>query len=197
MASLAFYYSSMNSGKSLMLIKLKYDYEYAGKAVICLTPSMNKRDGIGIIKSRALNTRIEAFQIPKNKSVINIVEKHILYSKLDLILVDEAQFLNNKQIEELAHLSDNNNIHVMCFGLRTDSNGELFEGSSKLLAISDKLIEVKNTCHCGKKATMTLRLDESGKVSKNEPQISIGGNDSYKSVCRKHWYNEKIGTMKK
>jgi len=193
MASTSFYFSSMNSGKSLLLIKMKYDYETVGKKVVCLTPSLNNRDGDGVIKSRALNRKITALKVKQNDCIKTIVDKEMSQKQVDLILVDEAQFFTEKQVEELTHYSDLHNIHVMCFGLRTDSNGDLFDGSAKLLAIADKLIEVKNTCHCGKKATMTLRIDSDRNVLKNQPQVSIGSEEKYISVCRKHWFDNNPG----
>lgn len=190
--SVTFNYSSMNAGKSLLLLKALNDYKSVGKRVICMTPAINTRDGVGVIKSRALQESIPARNIKEDDDLFDIVNTSTEINKISLILLDEAQFFTKKQINQLCKISDDLDINVMCFGLRTDSNGELFEGSSELLAKADKLIEVKNTCHCGKKATMTLRVDSNGFAIKNGDQISLGAEDNYISVCRKHWESEKI-----
>lgn len=191
--SVTFSYSSMNAGKSLLLLKAKHDYESVGKRVVCLTPSINTRDGEGVIKSRALNESIPAIKIKAESDLYSMINTSNSLDKISLILIDEAQFLTKNQVKQLCDISDLLNIHVMCFGLRTDSNGDLFEGSGVLLALADKLVEVKNTCHCGKKATMTLRVDVNGKIIKNGEQIKIGAEDSYISVCRKHWVVGNVG----
>ncbi len=191
--SVTFSYSSMNAGKSLLLLKAKHDYESVGKRVVCLTPSINTRDGEGVIKSRALKESIPAIKIKSTSDLYSMINTSNELEKISLILIDEAQFLTREQILQLCNISDLLNIHVMCFGLRTDSNGDLFEGSGALLALADKLVEVKNTCHCGKKATMTLRVDGKGVVIKNGEQVKIGAEDSYISVCRKHWIAGNIG----
>ena len=191
--SVTFSYSSMNAGKSLLLLKAKHDYESVGKRVVCLTPSINTRDGEGVIKSRALKESIPAIKIKPTSDLYSMINTSNELEKISLILIDEAQFLTREQILQLCNISDLLNIHVMCFGLRTDSNGDLFEGSGALLALADKLGEVKNTCHCGKKATMTLRVDGKGVVIKNGEQVKIGAEDSYISVCRKHWIAGNIG----
>lgn len=185
--SVTFNYSSMNAGKSLYLLKAKKDYESVGKRVVCMTPSINNRDGEGKIKSRALSESIEAIAIKEDHNLFDMINTSNALDKISLILVDEAQFFTQEQVKQLCKISDELGVHVMCFGLRTDSNGDLFAGSAELLARADKLIEVKNTCHCGKKATMTLRVDVNGNVVKNGEQVQIGAEDSYVSVCRKHW----------
>ena len=191
--SVTFSYSSMNAGKSLLLLKAKHDYESVGKRVVCLTPSINTRDGEGVIKSRALKESIPAIKIKAESNLYSMINTSNSLDKISLILIDEAQFLTKEQVKQLCDISDLLGIHVMCFGLRTDSNGDLFEGSGTLLALADKLVEVKNTCHCGKKATMTLRVDSTGAIIKNGEQIKIGEEDSYVSVCRKHWVADNTG----
>lgn len=190
--SVTFNFSSMNAGKTLLLLKAKYDYESVGMKVVCLVPAINNRDGIGKIKSRALNESIEARVIKKEDNIFDLINVSHYEKEIKLVLVDEVQFLTKEQVDQLCKISDNLGIHVMCYGLRTDSNGDLFEGSARLLAVADRLTEVKNTCHCGKKATMTLRLDKEGNVIKNGAQIQIGAEDSYISVCRKHWIEGKF-----
>jgi len=177
----------MNAGKSLLLLKAKNDYESVNKRVVCITPSINDRDGKGVIKSRALDTSIPAISANANDDLFKMIEDLSNKEQVFLVLLDEAQFFTKLQVDQLCKISDDLGIHVMCFGLRTDSNGDLFEGSASLLAKADKLQEVKNTCHCGKKATMTLRLNENNEAIKNGAQVSIGAEDSYFSVCRKHW----------
>lgn len=193
MSSVTFFYSSMAAGKSLMLLKSKYDYESVGKKVVCLTHILNNRDGTDVIKSRAMGVTVPAISIKNEDNVYDIISSINKEYSISLLLVDEAQFFNKKQIEQICNISDHLNIHVMCYGLRTDSNGDLFEGSATLLAWADKLIEVKNTCHCGKKATMTLRINKNNEVIKNAPQIQIGAEDYYVSVCRNHFNNNDIG----
>jgi thymidine kinase len=190
--SLTFSYSSMNAGKSLLLLKAKYDYESVGKRVVCFTPDIDNRSGEGVIKSRALSESIPAIKISKDNDLYAMINTSNEINKISLILIDEAQFIKKEQIKQLCHISDRLKIHVMCFGLRTDSNGDLFEGSGTLLALADKIVEVKNTCHCGKKATMTMRIDLNGNVIKGGEQIQIGSEDSYVSACRKHWFENKI-----
>lgn len=190
--SLTFSYSSMNAGKSLLLLKAKHDYESVGKRVVCFTPAINDRDGDGVIKSRAITESISAIKIQTENDLFSMVNASNELEKISLILLDESQFLTKDQVNQLCRISDSLNIHVMCFGLRTDSNGDFFEGSARLLALADKLVEVKNTCHCGKKATMTLRIDSQGNIIKDGEQVQIGAEDSYVSVCRKHWFEGKI-----
>jgi thymidine kinase len=182
----------MNAGKSLLLLKAKYDYESVGKRVVCFTPDIDNRSGEGVIKSRALSESIPAIKISKDNDLYAMINTSNEINKISLILIDEAQFIKKEQIKQLCHISDRLKIHVMCFGLRTDSNGDLFEGSGTLLALADKIVEVKNTCHCGKKATMTMRIDLNGNVIKGGEQIQIGSEDSYVSACRKHWFENKI-----
>ncbi len=190
--SVTFNYSSMNAGKSLLLLKAKKDYESVNKRVVCMTPSINNRDGEGKIKSRALSESIEAISIGAEHDIFSMINTSNELNKISLVLVDEAQFFTKEQVNQLCRISDEVGVHVMCFGLRTDSNGHLFEGSAELLAKADRLVEVKNTCHCGKKATMTLRVDANGNVVKDGQQVQIGSEDRYVSVCRKHWTLEKI-----
>lgn len=190
--SVTFNFSSMNAGKTLLLLKAKYDYESVGMKVVCLVPAINNRDGIGKIKSRALNESIEARVVKKEDNIFDLINVSHYEKEIKLVLVDEVQFLTKEQIDQLCKISDSLGIHVMCYGLRTDSNGDLFEGSARLLAVADRLTEVKNTCHCGKKATMTLRIDQEGNPIKNGNQIQIGAEDNYVSVCRKHWIEGKF-----
>lgn len=190
--SVTFNFSSMNAGKTLLLLKAKYDYESVGMKVVCLVPAINNRDGVGKIKSRALKESIEARVVKKEDDIFQLINISHYEKEIKLVLVDEVQFLTKEQIDQLCKISDNLGIHVMCYGLRTDSNGDLFEGSARLLALADRLTEVKNTCHCSKKATMTLRVDKNGKPIKNGEQIQIGAEDNYVSLCRKHWIEGKI-----
>lgn len=191
--SVTFNYSSMNAGKSLLLLKAKKDYETVNRRVICMTSAINTRDGEGMIKSRALQESIPATSIKPSDDLFEIINASSNFEKISLILVDEAQFFTKEQVNQLCKVSDMLDINVMCFGLRTDSNGDLFEGSAELLAKADKLEEVKNTCHCCKKATMTLRIDEYNNVIKDGSQVELGSEGRYVSVCRKHW---ELGSIK-
>ena len=132
----------------------------------------------------------QATTFNNNDNLFYAVEKRLKKDKISCVFVDEAQFLTDKQVWELSDVVEILKVPVMCFGLRTDFQGKLFEGSSTLLAIADELKEIKTICHCGKKANMVVRVDSNGKVLKEGAQIEIGGNEKYISLCRKHWKNE-------
>lgn len=187
MASLYFYYASMNSGKSSQLIQSAYNYKERGMRTLILKPAVDNRDSEFAVVSR-IGLEAEAVLVRDDTSILSLVHLNILNEgKLHCILVDEAQFLTEAHVTELAYIVDVMGIPVLCYGLRNDFTGNAFPGSGKLLAIADKLIEVKSICHCGAKSTHVLRLDGNGKVLRAGPQVQIGGNDSYVAVCRKHW----------
>lgn len=186
MAQLYFYYSSMNAGKSTSLLQSAYNYEESGMKTLLYTAAIDDRYETGKISSRiGLESTARLFDIRTN--LFTEVKKQHQTEPLSCILIDEAQFLTKNQVNELAKVVDNLDIPVLCYGIRTDFQGELFPGSQRLLAIADKLTELKTVCHCGKKATMIVRYDNSGKPVIKGEQIHIGGNDTYVPMCRKHF----------
>jgi len=188
MAKLYFYYSSMNAGKSTALLQSSYNYRERGMHTLLLTPAIDDRYQQGKVTSRiVLEAEAHIFQAEDN--LLKQVNESHLQKPLSCVMVDEAQFLTKAQVHQLGLISDDLDIPVLAYGLRTDFLGEPFEGSKYLLAWADNLKEIKAICHCGRKATMVLRLDESGEVVSKGEQVFIGGNDQYVSVCRKH-FNE-------
>ena len=191
MAQLYFYYSAMNAGKSTSLLQSAHNYREQGMQVALYTAAIDDRYGKGVIRSR-IGLQESALLFDEQTSFFKPLVAQHQATTLACVLVDEAQFLDRAQVDELARVVDELNIPVLCFGIRTDFQGELFPGSSRLLAIADKLAELKTVCTCGRKATMTVRLDESGQVIAAGEQVEIGGNDRYESKCRRH-YRELIG----
>ena len=192
MAKLYFNYSSMNAGKSTMLLQANHNYQERGMSTVIYTSSVDDRYGKKEIVSRiGLKAESNIFS-----SDTNIYEEVISFNKdksVDCVLIDEAQFLSKDQVAQLGQIVDDLDIPVLTFGIRTDFKGNLFEGSEYLLAWADNLKEIKTVCHCGRKATMVLRLDENGNVLETGDQIEIGGNEKYVSICRKHFYEKNIG----
>ena len=189
MAKLYFSYSTMNAGKSTVLLQASHNYGERGMKTMLFTAELDNRSKVGNISSRiGLSEKASTFNNDDN--LFSSVEERLNTDKISCVFVDEAQFLTEKQVWELSDVVEIFNIPVMCFGLRTDFQGKLFEGSSTLLAIADELKEIKTICHCGKKANMVVRVDSNGKVLKEGAQIEIGGNEKYISLCRKHWKNE-------
>jgi thymidine kinase len=189
MAKLYFSYSTMNAGKSTVLLQASHNYGERGMKTMLFTAELDNRSKVGNISSRiGLSEKASTFNNDDN--LFYSVEERLKKDKISCVFVDEAQFLTDKQVWELSDVVEKLNIPVMCFGLRTDFQGKLFEGSSTLLAIADELKEIKTICHCGKKANMVVRVDFNGKVLKEGAQIEIGGNEKYISLCRKHWKNE-------
>ena len=186
MAKLYFSYSTMNAGKSTLLLQASHNYGERGMKTMLFTAELDDRSSVGSITSR-IGLVEEASTFNHKNNIFKLVEKRLKKEKISCIFVDEAQFLTKKQVWELSEVVEILNVPVMCYGLRTDFQGNLFEGSSTLLAIADELKEIKTICHCGKKATMVVRLDSRGNVLKEGAQIEIGGNDKYISLCRKHW----------
>lgn len=189
MAKLYFSYSTMNAGKSTVLLQASHNYGERGMKTMLFTAELDNRSKVGNISSRiGLSEKASTFNNDNN--LFSSVEKRLKKDKISCVFVDEAQFLTDKQVWELSDVVEILKVPVMCFGLRTDFQGKLFEGSSTLLAIADELKEIKTICHCGKKANMVVRVDSNGKVLKEGAQIEIGGNEKYISLCRKHWKNE-------
>ena len=184
MAKLYFYYSAMNAGKTTTLLQSAHNYRERGMRVLIFTPKLDFRGGSGTVASRiGLSAEGHAFERDDDLEIWarNDIAKH---GKLDCVLVDEAQFLTKAQVWQLSEIVDRLRIPALCYGLRTDFRGELFEGSQYLLAWADELTEIKTICHSGKKATMTVRVDEHGHALQDGPQVEIGGNDRYVSVSR-------------
>jgi thymidine kinase len=184
MAKLYFYYSAMNAGKTTTLLQSAHNYRERGMRVLILTPRLDDRAGSGTVASRiGLKAAGHAFQ--RNDDLEQVVRRDIgEHGKLDCVLVDEAQFLSKAQAWQLSEVVDALRVPVLCYGLRTDFRGELFEGSQYLLAWADELSEIKTICHSGKKATMTVRVDDAGRAVQQGPQVEIGGNERYVSVSR-------------
>jgi len=192
MAKLYFYYSSMNAGKSALLLICNHNYVSNNMHTIIMTPSLDSRNGIAKVSSR-IGLESAAIMFNQSDNLYDIIIKSNNNSKINCVFIDESQFMTSDQVDQVSDICDNLYIPVIAYGLRTDSNGSLFEGSGRLLAVADKLIEVKTMCnaqvcghYCDKKATMVIRLDENGQPIKNGEQIFIGDHE-YISVCRKHY----------
>jgi thymidine kinase len=185
MAKLYFYYASMNAGKSSHLLQADFNYRERGMRTMLWTAGLDSRSG-GLVKSRiGLEREAQLFH-PDTDLWAEVSAVHAA-TPLDCVLVDEAQFLKPAQVWQLARLADEAGIPVLCYGLRTDFQGTLFPGSAVLLGIADALVELKAVCHCGRKATMNLRVDEDGNAVREGQQTEIGGNDRYLALCRKHF----------
>lgn len=180
----------MNAGKSTTLLQSAYNYKERGMHPLIYTAAIDDRYGIGKVASR-IGISQEANLFDKNSDLFAEIQDAHQQETLHCILIDEAQFLTKTQVYQLSEVVDKLNIPVLCYGLRTDFQAELFEGSRYLLAWADQLEELKTICECGRKANFVVRLNEKGEVVKDGEQIQIGGNDSYLSVCRKH-YKQKI-----
>ena len=183
MAKLYFNYSSMNAGKTTVLLQSAHNYRERGMTPLLFTPKLDDRYGEGWIKSRiGLQARATIFTLQDD--LFEITRAQLQEQNIHCVLVDEAQFLNRDQVYQLSEVVDRLNIPVLCFGLRTDFQGELFEGSKYLLAWADQLTEIKTICHTGRKANMVVRVDDEGYALKEGAQVEIGGNERYVSVSR-------------
>lgn len=186
MAQLYFYYSAMNAGKSTALLQSSYNYQERGMRSLVYTAEIDDRFGSGKVSSRiGLSSPAKLYN--QQTSLFNEIAAEHASAPLHCVLVDESQFLTRHQVHELSEVVDELDIPVLCYGLRTDFRGELFVGSQYLLAWSDKLVELKTICFCGRKASMVLRLDQEGRPYNEGEQVVIGGNERYVSVCRKHY----------
>ncbi|GAB2696986.1 thymidine kinase [Aliiglaciecola sp. 3_MG-2023] len=186
MAQLYFYYSAMNAGKSTSLLQSAYNYQERGMRAEIFTAALDDRYGIGKVTSR-IGLKSDAHLFNRESDLFKSTEALQDNGKIDCIFIDEAQFLNKRQVKQLTKIVDQLHIPVLAYGLRTDFLGETFEGSHYLLAWADKMIELKTVCHCGKKANFVVRWDETGKPVKHGAQVQVGGNDTYESMCRKHF----------
>ncbi|MDQ8756737.1 thymidine kinase [Sphingosinicella sp. LHD-64] len=193
MAKLYFYYASMNAGKSTTLLQADFNYRERGMQTMLYTAALDDRAGHGIIASR-IGLETEAHSYERTTDIRREVEEELKKRELNCILIDEAQFLTRAQVVQLASICDELGIPVLAYGLRTDFQANLFEGSAHLLALADTLVELKAVCDCGRKATMNLRVDADGRAVKSGAQTEIGGNDRYVSLCRRH-YMERIAEV--
>lgn len=186
MAKLYFHYSTMNAGKSTILLQASHNYYERGMETYLLTARFDKRAGEGRIASR-IGIGQEADTFEPGENLFAKIEARLAAGPCACIFIDEAQFLERDQVWQLARAVDDLGVPVMCYGLRVDFQGELFPGSAALLALADEMREARTICHCGKKATMVVRQDDTGNVLKEGAQVQIGGNETYVSLCRRHW----------
>ena len=186
MAKLYFHYATMNAGKSTMLLQASYNYQERGMRTVTLIAAVDDRAGRGRISSR-IGLASDAIPFEPQDDIYALVDGLHRTEAVACVFVDEAQFLTHEQVWQLARISDRLGIPVMAYGLRTDFQGKLFPGSHELLAIADELREVRTICHCGRKATMVVRLDGEGKPVREGAQVVVGGNEKYVPYCRRHW----------
>lgn len=186
MAKLYFQYSTMNAGKSTLLLQASYNYRERGMQTYLITAQLDTRAGEGVIASR-IGISDAADTFAPDEDLFSKIQARLAQSAIACIFIDEAQFLTKAQVWQLARVVDDLNVPIMAYGLRLDFQGNLFEGSAALLALADEMREVRTICHCGKKATMVIRTDENGTVLKEGAQVEIGGNERYVSLCRRHW----------
>ena len=174
----------MNAGKSTILLQSSYNYRERGMHTLVLSPVVDDRFGIGKVSSR-IGLQTESIAFSPSENLFRLIQKEHAIKTVHCVLIDESQFLTKLQVRQLSDVCDELDVPVLAYGLRTDFQGNLFEGSQQLMAWADTLNEVKTICHCGRKATMVLRIDSSGKPVRDGEQIQIGGNERYVSVCRK------------
>ena len=193
MAKLYFQYSTMNAGKSTVLLQASHNYRERGMETYLLTANLDDRAGQGRIASRiGIGEAADTF-LP-DTDMFAMIETRLAKGKVACVFIDEAQFLSKDQVWQLARAVDDLKVPVMCYGLRVDFRGELFPGSAALLALADEMREVRTICHCGKKATMVVRRGADGKALTDGAQVQVGGNETYVSLCRKHW-REEVGDL--
>ncbi|MCC6826732.1 MAG: thymidine kinase [Novosphingobium sp.] len=192
MAKLYFYYASMNAGKSAALLQADFNYRERGMATMLWTAAHDDRGHAAAIESR-IGLAATAHRYDAQTDLGARVRAAHAVQPIACVLVDEAQFLGAEQVWQLARLADEADIPVLCYGLRTDFRGELFPGSAVLLGIADALVELKAVCHCGRKATMNLRIDAAGAAVRDGAQTEIGGNDRYVALCRRHFSEALLG----
>lgn len=194
MAKLHYYYSAMNAGKTTVLLQANYNYLERGMKTLLYTPKIDDRYEAGMITSR-IGLQAEAIMFDGQFDFFEDVKQHLAGNgKINCIFIDESQFLTKEQVYQLTEIVDECHIPVLAYGLRTDFQGQPFTGSMYLMAWAEDMNEIRTICHCGSKASMVLRLDESGEPVLEGEQIEIGGNDTYVSVCRKHYKSAQKGT---
>jgi thymidine kinase len=193
MAKLHFHYSTMNAGKSTLLLQAAYNYSEGGMATYLLTANFDDRAGPGRIGSR-IGLTAEADTFGPATNLFNKIRDRLATGPVACVFVDEAQWLSRDQVWQLARAVDDLGVPVMAYGLRVDFRGELFPGSAALLALADEMREVRTICHCGRKATMVVRKGPDGLALRDGPQVQVGGNETYVSLCRRHW-REAVGDV--
>jgi thymidine kinase len=186
MAKLYFYYASMNAGKSTTLLQADFNYRERGMETMLYTAAIDDRIALGVVGSR-IGLEAAAITYRPETDIRAEIEEELKKRDVHCVLVDEAQFLTRDHVLQLASVCDDLDIPVLAYGLRTDFQGNLFEGSGALLALADTLVELKAICECGRKATMNLRVDAEGRAVRQGAQTEIGGNDLYVSLCRRHF----------
>ena len=191
MAKLYFHYSTMNAGKSTLLLQAAHNYRERSMTPYLMTAQFNDRAGQGKIGSR-IGLQSDADLFSQSSDLFAMLANRLTQGPVDCAFIDEAQFLSADQVWQLARAVDDLGVPVMCYGLRVDFRGQLFPGSAALLALADEMREVRTICHCGKKATMVIRRDENGQPLVDGDQVQIGGNETYVSLCRRHW-REAVG----
>lgn len=194
MGKLIFRYGTMGSAKTANLLTTAYNFEERGKHVICIKPIIDTRTSVNIIGSRIKGLERSCYTVSKNDNLYNKIFEIIIdecYSiKNTIVLVDESQFLDPEQIDQLVKLCDNDDLFIICYGLRTSSTGHLFPGSARLFEICDKIEEIKSVCDCGRKTIINAKINEDGSINYDSDKIiDIGGNEKYKGMCRKCWNN--------
>jgi len=196
MAKLYFHFGAMNAGKSTILLQAAHNYTERGMRVMLLKPEIDNRDSdTGEIVSR-IGIRQQAILFSNAKNLEELIADDFEQNELNCVFVDEAQFLTKDQVWQLAVIADRLSIPVICYGLRTDFQGNLFPGSAALLAVADNIREIKTLCWCGRKATMNLRTNSAGLPVTEGEQVEIGGNDRYISLCRQHWRKYQTTRLK-
>ena len=190
---LYFRYGTMGSAKTALLLTQAYNFEERGMRYVCLKPVIDTREGRNVIKSR-IGIERECSWIYSETNVYDLIQEMISKTMVvfDWILVDEAQFLSPEQVDQLARIVDDFGVNVICYGLRTDFQSHLFEGSRRLFEIADTIDEIKSTCNCGRKTIINARIDAKGDFVEEGAQVEIGGDDRYIAVCRKCWRNKRI-----
>ncbi len=192
MAKLYFYYASMNAGKSTTLLQADFNYRERGMQTMLWTAALDDRYDVGAITSR-IGLQADAHKFAPETNLLDAVTAAHSRAALACVLIDEAQFLSRTQVIQLADVADKIAIPVLCYGLRTDFQGELFPGSAALLGLADSLVELKAVCECGRKSTMNLRVDAAGNAVHEGAQTEVGGNDRYIALCRKHFLEKLRG----
>ena len=186
MAKLYFHYSTMNAGKSTILLQASHNYIERGMRTFLVTAALDQRAGAGRIASR-IGSGAEAATFNDTTDMATLIAARLAEGPCACVFLDEAQFLTEAQVWQLARAVDDLGVPVMCYGLRVDFQGRLFPGSAALLALADEMREVRTICHCGKKATMVVRMGPDGRVLREGAQVQVGGNETYVSLCRRHW----------
>jgi len=186
MAKLYFHYSTMNAGKSTSLLQASYNYREGGMQTYLITARFDDRAGPARIASRiGIGEEADTFQA--GEDLFAKIAARLDAGPVACVFIDEAQFLSREQVWQLARAVDDLGVPIMAYGLRVDFQGNLFPGSAALLAWADEMREVRTICHCGKKATMVIRRGQDGQALKDGDQVQVGGNETYVSLCRRHW----------